>query len=237
MPKTGLILYYEYRQHFSLLTKSELGELVLACMDYDEFGTVPSFKGKLQMAFSFIKMRLDFDNEKYQATCERNKSNGKKGGRPLSEKPKKPTGLSGLSEKPKKPDTDSDSDIEGLNTTTATTTNARAEQLTMLVRFFEDNGFGVVPRHVFDKMGDWLDRGVDADLLLRCMEEAAGTSSRSWNLVDSILRRCETQKITNRQEFDAEKARHGAVSTGGRTSQAARRTRKGDLDFLLEEGE
>lgn len=54
------------------------------------------------MCFSFIKKRMDKDNIKYEEKCERNRSNGKKGGRPTNqtvvseteENPNKPNGFS-----------------------------------------------------------------------------------------------------------------------------------------------
>ena len=43
----------------------------------------------LKMAFSFIKTQLDRDREKYQARCEKNRENAKKGGRPKKEEKQK----------------------------------------------------------------------------------------------------------------------------------------------------
>ena len=58
-----------------------------------------------------LKNQFIRDNEKYLTVVERNKENGKKGGRPKKEtvtknpnKPKKPNGLNGLPDKPKKAD-------------------------------------------------------------------------------------------------------------------------------------
>lgn len=80
-----------------------------------------------KLAFSQFKNQFIRDDEKYQKICERNKANGKKGGRPEQtnnnqevtnktkanpKNPNKPTGLSGNPKNPNKPDSDNDSDSD-----------------------------------------------------------------------------------------------------------------------------
>lgn len=85
--KGSFVFYTEYREHLSMLPPEQVGELMFALMDYQETGEVPDLpKGSaLAMCFSFIKKRMDKDNSKYEERCERNRSNGKKGGRPTKE--------------------------------------------------------------------------------------------------------------------------------------------------------
>jgi hypothetical protein len=52
-------------------------------MDYAQTGAEPDFEGALDMAFSFIRVQIDRDNEKYQAKCDKHQQNGTKGGRPI----------------------------------------------------------------------------------------------------------------------------------------------------------
>lgn len=102
--KKSFVFYTEYREHLEMLPPEQIGELMLALIDYQETGEVPDLpKGSaLAMCFSFIKKRMDKDNTKYEEKCERNRSNGKKGGRPTNqmviseteENPNKPNGLS-----------------------------------------------------------------------------------------------------------------------------------------------
>lgn len=102
--KGSFVFYTEYREHLSMLPPEQVGELMFALMDYQETGEVPDLpKGSaLAMCFSFIKARMDKDNSKYEEKCERNRSNGKKGGRPIKEmdiseteeNPNKPNGFS-----------------------------------------------------------------------------------------------------------------------------------------------
>lgn len=135
--KKSFVFYTEYREHLEMLPPEQIGELMLALIDYQETGEVPDLpKGSaLAMCFSFIKKRMDKDNIKYEEKCERNRSNGKKGGRPTNqtvvseteENPNKPNGLSEnqtvISEtkknptKPRKADNDNeyDNDIDSDN--------------------------------------------------------------------------------------------------------------------------
>ena len=102
--KKSFVFYTEYREHLEMLPPEQIGELMLALIDYQETGEVPDLpKGSaLAMCFSFIKKRMDKDNIKYEEKCERNRSNGKKGGRPTNqtviseteENPNKPNGFS-----------------------------------------------------------------------------------------------------------------------------------------------
>lgn len=93
--KKSFILYYDYRNHLNLLSDSEKGKLLMALFDYAEFGTKPTYSGAIGMAFSFISAQMDRDNESYEKKCQKNRTNGEKGGRPsdqeeTEENPKEP---------------------------------------------------------------------------------------------------------------------------------------------------
>lgn len=144
--KGSFVFYTEYREHLSMLPPEQVGELMFALMDYQETGEVPDLpKGSaLAMCFSFIKARMDKDNSKYEEKCERNRSNGKKGGRPTKEtdnseteeNPNKPNGFTEnrtvISEteenqtEPRKADNDSDNE-EYIHTPTKARACAHAE--------------------------------------------------------------------------------------------------------------
>lgn len=102
--KNSFIMYYDYGEHFNLLSDNELGVLIRAIYEYEKSEVIPQLDGVLKMAFSFIKCQLDIDKAKYNTICERNSINGSKGGRPKTEiNPKKPKKANGFSENPKKP--------------------------------------------------------------------------------------------------------------------------------------
>ena len=113
--KGSFVFYTEYREHLSMLPPEQVGELMFALMDYQETGEVPDLpKGSaLAMCFSFIKARMDKDNSKYEEKCERNRSNGKKGGRPIKEAEISETEANPT--EPKKADNDNEYDNDSDN--------------------------------------------------------------------------------------------------------------------------
>jgi len=98
------------------MTDDEAGRLLKAIVGY-QLGEDLEIDRMTKFVFAPFKSQFERDEENYQKTVERNRSNGSKGGRPnnpeeptgLNNNPKKPTGLSGLNKKPKKADNDSDS--------------------------------------------------------------------------------------------------------------------------------
>ena len=107
MMKDSIILYTNYLEKFSKLSAEQFGELIRAILEYQVTGEAPELEDIL-VALSFDTVRPDIDrnNEKYDQMCQRNRENGRKGGRPRKEEnPKKP---SGFSKNPKEP-TETDS--------------------------------------------------------------------------------------------------------------------------------
>lgn len=89
MEKASFLMYLDYEEQFNIMTDEQIGQLMRAIIKYEKTGEVPSLDGVLKMAFSFIKTQLDRDREKYQARCEKNRENAKKGGRPKKEEKQK----------------------------------------------------------------------------------------------------------------------------------------------------
>lgn len=94
---------------FEELDDAEAGQLIKHYMRFIN-GLNPEPPNRIiKLVFEPIKIQLEKDLVAWKATCDKNKLNGEKGGRPPL---KKPTGLFGLNEKPKKPDNDIDIDNE-----------------------------------------------------------------------------------------------------------------------------
>lgn len=122
--KKSFVLYNDYGKVFEMLTDEEAGKLIKHLFAYVNNKDTELEDRLLKLTFEPIKLQLMRDNKKYEAICERNKNNGKKGGRP----PKKPSGLienpenpvgyletQNNPEKPKKPDNDNDNDTDNGN--------------------------------------------------------------------------------------------------------------------------
>ena len=125
--KETFILYTEYAKHLSFLSMNQRGVLFTAIINSQAGEELPDMDSITQMAFSFISADLERTEENYRKKIETNRENGRKGGRPKTERlDQKPNGFE---EKPKKPngyfenpneldlDNDLDNDISsvGLN--------------------------------------------------------------------------------------------------------------------------
>ena len=116
--KKSFIVYYDWQETLSFFNNAEVGEIFRALFEYAEHGTQPDFSNmSLNVAFSFMKNALDRDKKAYEARCEKNRTNGAKGGRPkkTEENPTKPNGFSENPTKPKKPDNDNDNVTDNDN--------------------------------------------------------------------------------------------------------------------------
>lgn len=111
MEKASFLMYLDYEEQFNLLTDEQIGKLIRAIFKYENTGEVEELDGMVKMAFSFIKTQLDRDREKYQARCEKNRENAKKGGRPKKQMDiLKPNGFEENQMEAKKPDNDKEDD-------------------------------------------------------------------------------------------------------------------------------
>ena len=122
--KESFILHTSQYECIEDLPVEDKAALLDAIYRYAISGEVGQLPVGASVAFKFIRRRLDEDYEKYQKICERNRSNGNKGGRPrkvsaqeTQENPENPLGYLETQENPKKPkktltDTDTDTDTE-----------------------------------------------------------------------------------------------------------------------------
>lgn len=125
--KEGFVLYKGFWAPIEALDNDALGRLFRALYEYQLHGTIET-DPDIKMAFMFFLNQFKVDEKKYQKIVERNRGNGKKGGRPKKnpDEPKKPNGLFGNPENPKNPsepkkadkDKDKDKDKEKGNKST-----------------------------------------------------------------------------------------------------------------------
>jgi hypothetical protein len=105
--KTGFILHLDSLSVLDELTNEQAGILFKAIRDYNS-GKEPELDFAMRMAFIPFKNQFERDLEKYNNTCERNRNNGSKGGRP--KKPTETQETQVVFEKPKKADNKNDND-------------------------------------------------------------------------------------------------------------------------------
>lgn len=113
--KKSFIFYHEWAEILKKLPIDEVGNIILALIEYSESGTVTELSPIADIAFTAFKQAIDKDTEKWEATCQKNAENGRKGGRPKKasgndEIPQKPNGFSENPKKPKKADNDNENE-------------------------------------------------------------------------------------------------------------------------------
>lgn len=130
--KKSFVLYMDNSIIIDQLSDEEAGKLFRSIFEYQKNGTEPDFSSDpvLSMAFAMFKMTLDRDAKKYEARCERNRINGRKGGKANARKNKQT--LPNATERvAKQADIDNDNDIDIDNDIdTATTGIPTANQVT-----------------------------------------------------------------------------------------------------------
>ena len=129
MEKKSFLLYHENYEQLKLLSMEQRGQLLTSIYEYETTGTVLPMEGLVEMCFSFIRQKLDNNRKVYEERCEKNRENGKKGGRPKKQGESAET--DGFLEKPKKADTDIDTDTV-TDTDTDTDTDTEGKSLSLL---------------------------------------------------------------------------------------------------------
>ena len=76
--KKSLLLYYDYKDQFEMLTDEQLRKLIYAMIEYDKNDVEIELDKITKMAFIPIKRRLKLDKEEWIVKCKINSENGKK---------------------------------------------------------------------------------------------------------------------------------------------------------------
>lgn len=80
--RQGFVLYHSLRKPLEMLDDAQRGKLLLAILNYSELGVVPDFQDAvIDMAFAFIRDKLDRDADAYKDKCEKRAIAGSNGGK------------------------------------------------------------------------------------------------------------------------------------------------------------
>lgn len=63
--KKSFVVYHSYRECFKDFSDEEIGQLFRAMLEYSQKGEVPEMSKPLKVAFRFIRLQMDADEEKY----------------------------------------------------------------------------------------------------------------------------------------------------------------------------
>jgi hypothetical protein len=101
--KKGFMLYADQQELFNQLSNEQAGQLIKHVFSYVNDENPKTDSLIINLAFTPIKQQLKRDLIKWEASADRSRINGAKGGRPP--KQNKPSGLINNPEEPKEPDT------------------------------------------------------------------------------------------------------------------------------------
>lgn len=213
MDKSSFLIYLDYEEQFNLLTDEQVGQLMRAIIKYEKTREIPQLDGVVKMAFSFIKTQLDRDREKYEARCEKNRENAKKGGRPRKNQKDnlKTDGFNENQMDAKKPDNDKedeeDNDNEEDIDNDLLLKKEKEEKLQQ--RFIEClNSFNT---NAINECIKYLDK-LPFEVIDYVLSKTSGIKYPNWNYADTILQDYVRRKIdtvekiqTDESEFKSQK--------------------------------
>jgi len=110
--KESFVFYKSWKEALTDVPDDIRLEVYDCIIEYAFSGKVPSLKPMAKMAFNFIKNDIDRASEKYNKIVDRNRDNGKKGGRPRN--PKNPVGFNETQQNPNDNDNEDDNDNDVL---------------------------------------------------------------------------------------------------------------------------
>lgn len=68
MARPGIMLYFDILGPIRLLPDDDKGRLLVAMLEYGQYGIAPEFNGALALAWEFVKPKIDKDSEEYNKT-------------------------------------------------------------------------------------------------------------------------------------------------------------------------
>jgi len=121
--KKSFIAYADWIDIFEELEDDEAGRLAKHLWRYVNDLNPSTDDRMVKVSFTTIRNTLKRDLLKYKNIIDRNRENGKKGGRP-----KKPSGLIGNPNEPKKADSDNDNVSDSVNESVSVSANVNEEK-------------------------------------------------------------------------------------------------------------
>ena len=74
----ALMIFLKNREVLEALEDGERGQLILALLDYQEYGLLPEFSGAMKMAFLILRKDVDQNLARWNESCARRSAAGKK---------------------------------------------------------------------------------------------------------------------------------------------------------------
>ena len=194
MDKSSFLIYLDYEEQFNLLTDEQIGQLMRAIIKYEKTREIPQLNGIVKMAFSFIKTQLDRDREKYEARCEKNRENAKKGGRPRKNQKDnlKANGFNENQMDAKKPDDDKEDEEDNEEDIDNDLLLKKEKEEKLQQRFIEClNSFNI---NAISECIKYLDE-LPFEVIDYVLSKTSGIKCPNWNYANTILQDYVRRKI------------------------------------------
>lgn len=193
MAKESFIIYKSFYEPIKYLNNEQLGKLFRTIFEY-QINKTENVDDDIRMAFEFFKNQFRLDDEKYKKIVERNKLNGKKGGRPKNpEEPKKPTGLFENPEEPKKADNDNENETDNKNV------NINNNNINNIYELVENNFGRTLSPLEIEQIDYWLEE-YEPELLKHAIKIAVLNNAKNFNYVRGILNNWKSKGIKTLNE-------------------------------------
>lgn len=195
-------LWLSYESYFEPYSDVEVGRLVRAMIQYKSSGEDPEFNGNERYVWPAIKRDIDGSTAAQEATTEKNRENGSKGGRP--KKKEEPTGLSKNPENPVGFSETQKSQGQRTKVKDKGQGKGKGQKETDIPLHTierEDEGLACVMSCYLDKINPtpsassledlkFYCQEMGAEVCLRAIDKAldAGSEKANWNYIRGILR-------------------------------------------------
>ena len=205
MDKSSFLIYLDYEEQFNLLTDEQIGQLMRAIIKYEKTREIPKLNGIVKMAFSFIKTQLDRDREKYEARCEKNRENAKKGGRPRKNQKDnlKANGFNENQMDAKKTDDDKEDEEDNEEDIDNDLLLKKEKEEKLQQRFIEClNSFNT---NAISECIKYLDE-LPFEVIDYVLSKTSGIKCPNWNYANTILQDYVKRKIDSVEKIQAEES-------------------------------
>lgn len=205
MDKSSFLIYLDYEEQFNLLTDEQIGQLMRAIIKYEKTRELPQLNGIVKMAFSFIKTQLDRDREKYEARCEKNRENAKKGGRPRKNQKDnlKANGFNENQMDAKKTDDDKEDEEDNEEDIDNDLLLKKEKEEKLQQRFIEClNSFNI---NAISECIKYLDE-LPFEVIDYVLSKTSGIKCPNWNYANTILQDYVKRKIDSVEKIQAEES-------------------------------
>lgn len=205
MDKSSFLIYLDYEEQFNLLTDEQIGRLMRAIIKYEKTREISQLNGIVKMAFSFIKTQLDRDREKYEARCEKNRENAKKGGRPRKNQKDnlKANGFNENQMDAKKPDDDKEDEEDNEEDIDNDLLLKKEKEEKLQQRFIEClNSFNI---NAISECIKYLDE-LPFEVIDYVLSKTSGIKCPNWNYANTILQDYVKRKIDSVEKIQAEES-------------------------------